>query len=121
MNQSLEQIITQQGMRPLEAEQVFLEYNDLWQSLHFDQTQVALWLASLPIKDHQTERSAGFNVATDLEQHLVALLEKAGGRMPLAQVLRQLPTNMVTSEQHIRKLAQQNARLDIKGPLLVLV
>lgn len=115
------QLINQLGSTPKNVANVFSENRTLWQSLGFRQTQVALWLASLPLKNQQKEPSAGYQVTPDIAAHLVSLLQQAGGRMPLALVLKKLPAGITTSEQQIRKLAQQHAQLDIKGPLLILV
>mgnify|MGYP001090535406 CR=1 FL=1 len=117
----LTQLISQQSKILKSAEIVFNEHRSLWQSLSFNQTQVALWLASLPQKNQQNESSSDYQVTPDIAAHLVSLLQQAGGRMPLAQVLRKLPTGITTSEQQIRKLTKQHAQLDIKGPLLILV
>ena len=65
--------------------------------------------------------TATYQVIPDIAAHLVSLLHQAGGRMPLAQVLKKLPAGITTSEQQIRKLAQKHAQIEIKGPLLVLI
>ena len=117
----LTQLISQQSITPKSAESVFSEHRTLWQPLAFSQTQVALWLASLPQNNQQNESSSAYQVTPDIAAHLVSLLQQAGGRMPLAQVLKKLPAGTTTSEQQIRKLAQQHTQLDIKGPLLILV
>lgn len=118
---SLEHLITQLKVTPKNAAIVFSEHNTLWQSLGFSQTQVALWLSSLSLKNEQKEQSSKDRVIPDIAGHLLSLLQQAGGRMPLAQVLKRLPAGITTSEQQIRKLAQQHAQLDVKGPLIVLV
>ena len=119
--QHLEQLIAQLKAMPKHASLVFGEHNAMWQSLGFSQTQVALWLASLPQNNQQKEPSlTQYQVSPDISAHLVSLLQQAGGRMPLGQVLKKLPAGITTSEQQIRKLAQQHAQLDIKGPFLVL-
>ena len=118
--QNLERLITQLNVKHNDAALVFSEHRTLWQSLDFSQIQVALWLASLPLKNQQKEPSAAYQVTPDIAEHLVSLLQQAGGRMPLSQVLRKLPAGITTSEQQVRKLAQQHAKLDIKGPLLVI-
>lgn len=118
---SLEHLITQLKATPKNAAIVFSEHNTLWQSLGFSQTQVALWLSSLSLKNEQKEQSSKDQVIPDIAGHLLSLLQQAGGRMPLAQVLKKLPAGITTSEHYIRKLAQQHAQLDIKGPLIVLV
>ncbi|MFV5264561.1 hypothetical protein ACMUMS_13510 [Acinetobacter courvalinii] len=118
---SLEQLITQLKATPKNAASIFSEHNTLWQSLGFSQAQVALWLSSLSLQNQQKEQNSANQVTPDIAGHLLSLLQQAGGRMPLAQVLKRLPAGITTSEQHIRKLAQQHAQFDIKGPLLVLV
>jgi hypothetical protein len=120
--QSLEQLITQQTAAPKSAAVVFYENQTLWQTLGFSQSQVSLWLASLPQSNHLKEfTTATYQVTPDVAAHLISLLQQAGGRMPLAQVLKKLPAGITTSEQQIRKLAQKHAKIDIKGPLLVLI
>ncbi|MBK0096203.1 hypothetical protein IBT49_09455 [Erwinia sp. S63] len=120
--QSLEQLITQQTAAPRSAAVVFNEHQTLWQTLGFSQSQVSLWLASLPQSNHLKEfTTATYPVTPDVAAHLVSLLQQAGGRMPLAQVLKKLPAGVTTSEQQIRKLALKHAQLEIKGPLLVLI
>ena len=120
--QSLEQLITQQTAAPRSAAVVFNENQTLWQTLGFSQSQVSLWLASLPQSNHlKGSTTATYQVTSDVAVHLVSLLQQAGGRMPLAQVLKKLPAGITTSEQQIRKLAQKHAQIEIKGPLLVLI
>lgn len=120
--QSLEQLITQQTATPRSAAVVFNENQTLWQTLGFSQSQVSLWLASLPQSNHlKGPTTATYLVIPDIAAHLVSLLHQAGGRMPLAQVLKKLPAGITTSEQQIRKLAQKHAQIEIKGPLLVLI
>ncbi|EPB4366152.1 MULTISPECIES: hypothetical protein [Klebsiella] len=120
--QSLEQLITQQTAAPRSAAVVFNENQTLWQTLGFSKSQVSLWLASLPQSNHLKESTtATYQVTPDVAAHLVSLLQQAGGRMPLAQLLKKLPADITTSEQQIRKLALKHAQLEIKGPLLVLI
>lgn len=119
--QRLEQLIVQLKAMSKHVSLVFSEHNALWQSLGFSQTQVALWLASFSQNNQQKEPSAAYQATPDIAAHLVSLLQQAGGRMPFGQVLKKLPAGITTSEQQIRKLAQQHAQLDIKGPLLILV
>lgn len=119
--QSTEQLITQQTATPRSAAVVFNENQTLWQTLGFSQSQVSLWLASLPQSNHlKGPTTATYRVIPDIAAHLVSLLHQAGGRMP-AQVLKKLPAGITTSEQQIRKLAQKHAQIEIKGPLLVLI
>ncbi|MFC3034319.1 hypothetical protein ACFOEE_17575 [Pseudoalteromonas fenneropenaei] len=118
---SLEQLIIQLKTTPKSPSLLFSENQSLWHSLNLNQTQVSLWLASLTQNNQQLEPSAVYQATPDITEHLVLLLQQAGGRMPLAQVLRKLPSGITTSEQQIRKLAQQHPQLDIKGPLLILL
>lgn len=53
--QSTEQLITQQTAAPRSADVVFNENQTLWQTLGFSQSQVSLWLASLPQSNHLKE------------------------------------------------------------------
>ncbi|MBT0719851.1 hypothetical protein HGT70_00935 [Rosenbergiella collisarenosi] len=120
--QNLEQLIIQQTTIKQSAVIVFTEHQTLWQKLGFNQMQVSLWLASLPLNNHLEEPAAvPYQTTPDVAAHLVSLLQQAGGRMPLAQVLKKLPVGITTSEQQIRKLAQKHAQIEIKGPLLVLI
>lgn len=120
--QSLEQLITRQTAAPRSAAVVFNENQTLWQTLGFSQSQVSLWLASLPQSNHLNEfTTATYQVTPDVAAHLVSLLQQAGGRIPLAQVLKKLPAGITTSEQQIRKLALKHAQLETKGPLLILI
>ncbi|MFW8292455.1 hypothetical protein ACOIC7_28150, partial [Klebsiella pneumoniae] len=112
----------QQTAAPRSAAAVFNENQTLWQTLGFSQSQVSLWLASLPQSNHLKESTtATYQVTPDVAAHLISLLQQAGGRMPLAQVLKKLPAGITTSEQQIRKLALKHAQLETKGPLLVLI
>ena len=121
LDDQLKQVIKRLQCMDRKPSTIYNEYNQLWQSLGFTKTQLSLWLASLPLKNRQKEPSAGYQVTPDIAAYLVSLLRQADGRMPLAQVLKKLPAGITTSEQQIRKLAQQHAHLDIKGPLLILV
>lgn len=102
------------------AEGIFDEHQELWRTLNFSQAQVGLWLASLQLGNESKCPGADYNVTPDISLHLIELLQKAGGRLPLAQVLKKLPVGVVTSEQQIRKLVQQHSQLQVKGPFLVL-
>jgi hypothetical protein len=120
-NTNLLQLINQLKTTPQSATDLFTQHNDLWRALNFNQAQVTLWLTSLPLYNRQNEESPQNEVAPDITDHLVALLQQANGRMPLAQVLKKLPAGVTSTEQQIRKLALQHAQLETKGPLLVLV
>ena len=55
-----------------------------------------------------------------LADELVGLLRKAGRPMPLIQLMSKLPAGMVVTEPMLRACAQQDARLELKGPLMKL-
>lgn len=114
-------IIRLLSVRPNSAANLYSEYGKLWRQLNLNSTQVSLWLSSLNLTNVQHEKQAGYKVPLDISAHLISLLQQAGGRMPLALVLKKLPAGITTSEQQIRKLAQQHTQLDIKGPLLILL
>ncbi|MCR9849654.1 hypothetical protein [Vibrio antiquarius] len=116
----LNQLLVQLRAQPKTAEVIFDEHQELWRTLNFSQAQVGLWLASLRVDNEINYPGADYNVTPDISSHLIELLQKAGGRMPLAQVLKKLPAGVVTSEQQIRKLVQQHSQLQVKGPFLVL-
>ncbi|HDZ9177110.1 TPA: hypothetical protein RUZ09_002636 [Vibrio cholerae] len=116
----LSQLLVQLRAQPKTAEVIFDEHQELWRTLNFSQTQVRLWLASLQLGNESKYPGADYNVTPDISSHLIELLQKAGGRMPLVQVLKKLPAGVVTSEQQIRKWVQQHSQLQVKGPFLVL-
>ncbi|ENN2392233.1 hypothetical protein AB9M41_002395 [Vibrio alginolyticus] len=116
----LNQLLVQLRAEPKTAEVIFDEHQELWRTLNFSQAQVGLWLASLRVDNEINYPGADYNVKPDISSYLIELLQKAGGRMPLAQVLKKLPAGVVTSEQQIRKLVQQHNQLKVKGPFLVL-
>ena len=58
--------------------------------------------------------------ATSLADELVALLHKAGRPVPLMQLMSKLPPGVVVTEPMLRTAAQQDDRLELKGPLLKL-
>ena len=116
----LSQLLVQLRAEPKTAEVIFDEQQELWRALNFSQAQVRLWLASLRVDNEINYPGADYNVTSDISSHLIELLQKAGGRMPLAQVMKKLPAGVVTSEQQIRKLVQQHSQLQVKGPFLVL-
>tara|TARA_R110002072_G_scaffold302794_1_gene488780 strand:+ start:13587 stop:13958 length:372 start_codon:yes stop_codon:yes gene_type:complete len=91
-----------------------------WQQLGWSKAQVSLWLASLPKKNQQAEPKAAYHVTPDLAHHLITLLTQAGKPLPIALLLKKLPAGVTATEQQLRKLAQQNERLALKGPLITL-
>lgn len=114
----ISQLISQLKLTPKNVTTIFNDNITLWQSLGFSHTQVTLWLASLSLsKEHNTADQ----ITYDITEHLMSLLQNAGGRMPLTQVLKKLPAGITTSEQQIRRLVQNHMQLEVKGPLLVLV
>ncbi|MDW1743599.1 hypothetical protein [Vibrio sp. Vb2531] len=116
----LNQLLVQLRAQPKTAKVIFDEHQELWRTLNFSQAQVGLWLASLRVDNEINYPGADYNVTPDISSYLIELLQKAGGRMPLPQVLKKLPAGVVTSEQQIRKLVQQHSQLQVKGPFLVL-
>lgn len=102
------------------ADDLFSEQQELWHALGFNQAQVALWLASLPARNLLNEPKSAYQTTSNITEHLTALLRKSGGRMLLTQVLKKLPAGTTTTEQQLRKLAEQNQQMSIKGPFLVL-
>jgi len=102
------------------SDQLWLDYASVWQQLGWQQVQVQLWLACLPeMATANVTRAVGdSSEPLDLTQHLVTLLEQAGKPLPISVLLKKLPAGVTATEQQLRKLAQQDARLEIKGPLL---
>ncbi|MGV5001980.1 hypothetical protein ACN2AK_13445 [Shewanella xiamenensis] len=118
---NIEKVLADVQRSPQGLESMWHDYQVCWRELGFSKTQVALWLASVKRDKLLQSSEPTYQVNPDITEHLLSLLQQAGGRMPLAQVLRKLPAGITTSEQQIRKLAQQHAQLDIKGPLLILL
>ena len=102
------------------SDQLWLDYASVWQQLGWQQVQVQLWLACLPenAKTNDHHNDGDHAESLDLASHLVTLLEQAGKPLPLSVLLKKLPAGVTATEQQLRKLAQQDARLEIKGPLL---
>lgn len=114
---------------PSTLDQLVAEHASLWQQLDWRKEQVSLWLACLPSVrrcDLPTgERAYALEAiasrqGNSLADELVALLAKAGRPMPLAQLMGKLPAGVVVTEPMLRAAATQDARLDLKGPLLKL-
>lgn len=115
--------------RPATLDQLRSEHASIWLSLGWSAAQVSLWLACTPalrkcqipgheaawVLEHETRHKE-----TVLSDELVALLQKAGRPMPLAQLISKLPAGLVVTEPMLRNAAQQDARLELKGPLLKL-
>ena len=110
-------------------DQVWSDHAQVWQQLGWNQSQVKLWLACLPEMKRETisEGTASYQLASNepisnhnLADELVALLVKADRPMPLTQLLGKLPAGQVVTEPMLRAAAMQDARLDLKGPLVKL-
>jgi hypothetical protein len=114
---------------PVTLEQIWMDHAQVWQQLGWSSSQLKLWLACQP-NIHMNTPSNGeqtYRIDTltnrdeiDLADELVALLEKAGRPMPLAQLLGKLPAGWVVTEPMLRAVAQQDPRLELKGPLIKL-
>lgn len=125
------------SVAPTHFAELWQEHGSLWQSLGWNEAQARLYLQCLPglvvqeeassdsgsqalvyqIKSEASENKAG---AFDLADEMVALLRHAGRPMPLAQLINKLPAGLVVTEPMLRTAAQQDARLELKGPLLKL-
>ena len=114
---------------PATLEQLLCDQSMLWQNLGWDASQVNLWLAcstalrrcQLPSGDTAwTLHGFSSSASGNLSDELVALLQKAGRPMPLMQMLSKLPVGMVVTEPMLRAAALQDARLELRGPLLKL-
>lgn len=114
---------------PATLEHLLVEHASLWHPLGWDASQVSLWLACLPTVRRCAlptgEEAYGLDDATpapanSLADELVALLHKTGRPMPLVQLMDKLPPGVVVTEPMLRAAALQDARLELKGPLLKL-
>lgn len=114
---------------PCTLEQLMSEHASLWQQLGWSAEQVSLWLACLPSThrcvsatgEHSYAWASAANAfVPSLADELVALLHKTGRPMPLIQLMSKLPAGKVVTEPMLRACAQQDARLELKGPLLKL-
>lgn len=125
------------SVSPTNFAELWQERGSLWQSLGWTEAQARLYLQCLPgvvvqeeascdsgsltlvyqIKSEAAGNKAG---AFDLADEMVALLRNAGRPMPLAQLINKLPAGLVVTEPMLRTAAQQDARLELKGPLLKL-
>ena len=114
---------------PVTIEQLWLDSGSLWQQAGWDRAQLSLWLActpslqrcELPSGELAWSLKAGQGqVASSLADEMVALLNKAGRPMPLAQLISKLPAGLVVTEPMLRGAAQRDARLELKGPLVKL-
>lgn len=112
---------------PVTLEQLWADHATQWHHLGWSRAHLSLWLACTPAfkrTDLQSGEVAwvlkeGPGHATpSLADELVALLQKAGRPMPLSQLLSKLPAGLVVTDPMLRSAAQQDARLELKGPLL---
>lgn len=125
----LKQIAPSMKNGPVTLEVLLAEHAALWQAQGWQAAQVSLWLACLPALTSCVTPSGerGYALAdaqgdasSNLADELVALLQKAGRPLPLAQLGNKLPPGMLVTEAMLRNAAKQDARLALKGPLLVL-
>jgi hypothetical protein len=110
-------------------DQLWVDHAPQWHHFGWSPVQLSLWLACTPTFQ-RCELPSGEVVwalnegasqaAPSLADELVALLQKAGRPMPLAQLINKLPAGMVVTEPMLRSAAGQDARLELKGPLLKL-
>ena len=119
------------GMKtgPVTLDQLWADLGTQWHQLGWSRAQLSLWLACTPSLQ-RCELPSGQvawslkggqgQVAPSLADEMVALLHKAGRPMPLAQLIIKLPAGLVVTEPMLRSAAQQDARLELKGPLLKL-
>jgi len=115
---------------PATLEQVWADHGTQWHQLGWSRAQLSLWLACMPSLQRCELQSGEVawslkagqgQVAPSLADEMVALLQKAGRPMPLAQLISKLPAGLVVTEPMLRSAAQHDARLELKGPLLKLV
>lgn len=114
---------------PVTLEQLWVDHGTQWHRLGWSRAQLSLWLACT-LSLQRCELSSGEvawslharqgQTTPNLADEMVALLQKAGHPMPLAQLLSKLPAGLVVTEPMLRSAAQQDARLELKGPLLKL-
>lgn len=114
---------------PASLDQLWVDHAAQWHQLGWNATQLSLWLSCLPglqkclIPSGETAWTLIENKLSAtpcLTDELVALLHQAGRPMPLAQLMTKLPAGMVVTEPMLRKAAQQDERLELKGPILKL-
>jgi hypothetical protein len=112
---------------PVTLDQLWADHAAQWHHLGWSRAQLRLWLACTPTLQRcelQNGEAAwmlkeGLGQTTpSLADELVALLQKAGRPMPLAQLISKLPAGMVVTEPMVHSAAAQDARLELKGPLL---
>ena len=123
--------VVQRGMKagPVTLNQLWSDHGTQWQQLGWSRAQLSLWLACTPSLQRcefpsgevaWSLKAGQGQVAPILADEMVALLHKAGRPMPLALLISKLPAGLVVTEPMLRSAAQQDARLELKGPLLKL-
>jgi hypothetical protein len=131
MNQiaTIDTVLGNLKQEAMTLEQIWQDYGLAWQQLGWNLAQVKLWLLCHPSvhveqasNNEQTYRikRAQINCETNLADELVTLLHQAGRPMPLSQLISKLPAGRVVTEPMLRAVAQQDTRLELKGPLLKL-
>jgi hypothetical protein len=126
---TIDAVIGNLKQEAMTLEQIWQDYGLYWQQLGWNLAQVKLWLLCQPsVIQHTLNGEQAFQIKcaktndkTNLGDELVALLEKAGHPMPFSQLISKLPAGRVFTEPMLRAAAQQDARLELKGPLLKLV
>jgi hypothetical protein len=110
-------------------DELWLDHAPIWQQLGWSQSQVSLWLGCLPSVHACTmasgEKGYQLDVATNpkgisLADEMVAVLENAGRPLPLVHLRGKLPPGLVVTEPMLRAAAMNDARLEVKGPLVKL-
>lgn len=123
--------VVRRGMKtgPVTLEQLWVDHVTQWHKLGWSRAQLSLWLActpsmqrcELPSGEVAWSLNAGQDQTTpSLADEMVALLQKAGRPVPLVQLISKLPAGLVVTEPMLRSAAQQDSRLELKGPLLKL-
>jgi hypothetical protein len=123
--------VVRRGMKsgPVTLDQLWVDHGTQWHQLGWSRAQLSLWLACTPSLQRcelpTGELAWSLNAdpghaASSLADEMVALLQKAGRPMPLAQLISKLSTGWVVTEPMLRSAAQQDARIELKGPLLKL-
>lgn len=114
---------------PVTLDYLMAEHASVWHHLRWESAQVSLWLAcsSHVRQQHTPDGELCYSLAREmaadassLADELVALLQKAGRPVPLMQLMSKLPPGVVVTEPMLRTAAQQDDRLELKGPLLKL-
>ncbi len=128
-NDWIRQINLSMKVGPVTLDQLWADHGTQWHQLGWSRAQLSLWLTctpslqrcELPSGEVAWSLKAGQGqVAPSLADELVALLHKAGRPMPLPQLISKLPAGLVVTEPMLRSAAQQDARLELKGPQLKL-